>query len=127
MKSLLVTLLLTASLPSLFIGCGGGSKKTALDATAFTAAFQSASGEMKSNATTVSTAIKSGDLASAASALEKMVKAGGFSPEQQNAVSDIVVTMQMVTYEEDKKYSDDLRNKLSDLAGSLVGSAPVSK
>jgi len=127
MKSLLVTLLLTASLPSLFIGCGGGSKKTDLDATAFTAAFQSASGEMKSNATAASTGIKSGDLASAAAALEKMIKAGGFSAEQQNAVSEIIVTLQMVTYEEDQKYSDDLRNKLSDLSGMLVGEAPVSK
>lgn len=124
MKRFLLTLLLAAGLPFVLTGCG--SSKTTVNTEKFEQSFQGASGEDQSNADAASAAIKSGDLATAAAAIEKIVKARSFSDDQGAALSDVIVEMQKVAYENAENYSDAVRKKLSDLSGMLAGAGVVT-
>ena len=119
MKHFLLTLLLAVGLPLVLTGCGSGN--TTVNADKFEQSFQGAVGENKSNASAAASAIKSGDLASASTAIEKIIKARGLNDEQKAALSEVIMEMQKVAYENDAKYSTEVRNKLSDLSGMVSG------
>ena len=125
MKRFLLALLLTAGLPLVLTGCGPG--KTTVNTAKFEQSFQGAAGENQSNASAASAAIKSGDLASAATAIEKIIKARGLNDEQQAALSEVIIEMQKVAYENAEQYADEVRNKLSDLSGMVSGAGAATR
>jgi hypothetical protein len=126
MKRILFSLVFTVGMALVLTGCGGSSSSS-VNITAFEQAFQSASVDAKTTATAVVSAVKSSNLGVAADAMEKFVKTGKATPEETSAMSALVIDLQVIAYEQNEKYSDDVRNKLSDLSGLLVGSAPITR
>jgi hypothetical protein len=126
MKRILFSLVLAVGMSLVLTGCGGSSSSS-VNITAFEQAFQSSSGDAKTAATSVVSAVKSGNLGAAADAMEKFAKSGKATAEETSAMSALVIDLQVIAYEDSEKYSDDVRNKLSDLSGLLVGSAPITR
>jgi hypothetical protein len=123
MKRILFSLVLAVGMSLVLTGCGGSSSSS-VNITAFEQALQSASGDAKSTASAVVSAVKSSNLGAAADAMEKFAKSGKATPEETSAMSALVIDLLVIAYEENEKYSDDVRNKLSELSGLLVIESP---
>ena len=90
----ILTAVMAASLA--LVGCKPATEtaKPAIDTAALETSFQSAEASVKDSATKAIAAIKSADYAGAVAELKKLAEDAKLTPEQQQAVKDIIAKVQ---------------------------------
>jgi len=76
------------------VGCSKPAGGTAIDTSALETTFQSAEATVKESADKVIAAIKSADLAGAVTELKKLAEHAKLTPEQQQAIKDVMAKVQ---------------------------------
>jgi outer membrane protein assembly factor BamD (BamD/ComL family) len=109
LSGLIVVTLLSA-------GCG---KKSGVDTGKLESSFQSAEPANKSGADKAVTAIKAGNYPQALTELQQLAKKAKLTPEQQQAIKDVIAQVQKQVSEMANKAAGDAQKTASDLQKSL--------
>ena|SRR5438034_5564810 len=106
------------------VGCGASRK---VDTSKLEQSFQAAEASTKGDADKAASAIKRGDFDGAVTPLKTVIKSGALTDQQKDAISGVLINMQTIVAQHQKKYSVDLYNSISDLSTYLEGREPVTK
>ena len=94
---------------SIFIGCG---KKSSVDTGKLESSFQSAEPANKSEADKAVESIKAGNYSQALTELQQFAKKAKLTPEQQQAIKDVIAQVQKQVSEMANKAAGDLQKSL---------------
>ncbi len=110
----LQTLILTVLMAGL-VGLVGCSKKSSVDTAPLEKSFQTADTTTKASVDTVVSAVKSADYSSAVAGLQKLAADAKLTPEQQQAVKDVLAQVQKVMADAAGKAAGDATKAAPDL------------
>jgi hypothetical protein len=111
--------LVLAGLMAAVLGIVGCSKQGAVDVTPLEKSFQTAQGAAKTAADTAIAAIRKADYSGAMSELQKLAKDASLTPEQQQAIKDVVAQIQKVLADTASKAAGDANKAVNDMQKSL--------
>jgi outer membrane protein assembly factor BamD (BamD/ComL family) len=112
-----------AVLSAVIFTVAGCSKKSSVDTSQLEKSFQSSEPAQKSNADKAVSAIKAGDYAGAMPALQSLARQAKLTPEQQQALKDVMAQVQKQMTEAAGKAAGEAQKAANDLKKSL----PIGK
>lgn len=105
-----------AALAMVIGGCG---KKSGVDTSPLESSFKSAEATTQTAADKVVTAVKSADYSEALSQLQSLAKNAKLTPEQQQAIKDVMAQVQKAITDTASKAAGDASKALDNAAKSL--------
>jgi hypothetical protein len=115
MKTLSLFLTLVTAAAFVFVGC----KKSGVDTKPIESSFSSAEPATKSGADKAVSAIKAGDYASAMAELQKLAGQAKLTPEQQQAIKDVLEQVKAQISAAAEKAAGDAKKGMEDLQKSI--------
>ena len=97
----------------------GCKKEGSVDTSGFEKAFASAEPASKSTADTAASSAKSGDYAGALTQLQKLSAAAKLTPEQQQAIKDLMAQLQSKATDAASQAGKDAQKAVGDMQKSL--------
>jgi len=110
-------LIAMAATPLLLSGCG---KKSSVDTAPIEKSFATADPATKSSADSAVSAIKSSDYSGALASLQKLGAQAKLTPDQQQAVKDVIAQVQQALTDSAAKAGKDAQKAASDMQKSLT-------
>jgi len=98
---------------------GGCGKKSSVDTAALESSFKSADAATQSTADKVVTAVKSADYSGALSQLQTLAKNAKLTPDQQQAIKDVMAQVQKAISDTATKAAGEASKSLDNAAKSL--------
>lgn len=119
MKIQYLFLTLLAATAFVFAGCNKSNSAVKVNTDQLTAAFQSAESDAKSAVDSAVTAVKNADYAGAMKQLKALGDKYKLTPEQQQAVNDVITQVQKAIEAAAGKAADDMNKAATDAANTL--------
>jgi septation ring formation regulator EzrA len=118
MKTIAGMLMVVLTVCTLGIGCG---KKSGPDTGRLETSFQSAEPAVKSDVDKAVTAIRAGNYSQAMADLQRVASRAKLTPDQQQAINDVLAQLQKEISAAAKKAAGDAEKAAEDLKRSLPG------
>jgi len=112
-------IILTTLLASTFAVVGCNKQGSSVDTTPIEKSFSSADATTKSSADSVVTEIKNANYSGAVADLQKLAANAKLTPEQQQAIKDVMAQVQKALTDTASKAADGASKAASDLQNSL--------
>jgi len=116
MKIIQVILVTVIAATLAVVGC---SKKSSVDTAPLEQSFKSAEGATKTSADSAVASIKNADYSSAMAELQKLAKDAKLTPDQKQAVTDVLAQIQKAIADTTNKAAGDANKAATDLQKSL--------
>lgn len=116
----ILTLIIAIVVTTMFVGCSKESASTTkVDASPIEKSFSSADPSAKSSADKIVTEVKAGNYAAAMTELKTLAGNAKLTPEQQQAIKDVMAQVQQAITDTGKKITEDVSKSATDLKNAL--------
>jgi hypothetical protein len=108
-----------SAIMALTLAMSGCSKQSSVDTALFEKTFKSAEANVQTSADKVVTAIKSGDHSGALAELKTLVNNAKLTPEQQQAIKDVMAQVQRLIADAASKVATEASTAVKDVPKTL--------